>query len=228
MKDAEQLHGEHPLLGVPRRDAITVAVLAALTAALYLMVALGSLNDVVRSLDESFLATMVSMQSPILTAIAKFLDILGSVYVTLPVRIVLAVFLAIRRRWWHFVAFVAAIVVSEIPISFIKAAYDRPRPGGSLVATTGGSFPSGHAVAASVTAVALVIALFPEGPRRYWWGTMAAFFSLVMALSRAYLAAHWLSDAVAGVMLGTVIALAVALVVHHVQTASPTRRPVRG
>jgi membrane-associated phospholipid phosphatase len=40
-----------------------------------------------------------------------------------------------------------------------------------------------------------------------------------MALSRAYLAAHWLSDAVAGVMLGTTIALAVALVVHHVQTA---------
>jgi membrane-associated phospholipid phosphatase len=28
-------------------------------------------------------------------------------------------------------------------------------------------------------------------------------FSIVMGLSRAYLAAHWLSDATAGILLGT-------------------------
>jgi membrane-associated phospholipid phosphatase len=93
----------------------------------------------------------------------------------------------------------------------------RARPPGSLVATTGSSFPSGHAVAASVTVVAAVIALFPEGNRRYVLGAVAAVFSLVMALSRAYLGAHWLSDAVAGVLLGTSIALCVALVVHVIR-----------
>jgi undecaprenyl-diphosphatase len=85
------------------------------------------------------------------------------------------------------------------------------------VATSGASFPSGHAVAASVTAVAAVIALFPEGPGRYAWGAGAAAFSGLMALSRAYLAAHWLSDAVAGVLLGTSCALVMALVVHVIR-----------
>ncbi len=69
-----------------------------------------------------------------------------------------------------------------------------------------------------MTAVAAGIALFPEGGRRYWWGVVAVFFSMMMGLSRAYLAAHWLSDAVAGVLLGTSFALISAVVVHLIRT----------
>jgi hypothetical protein len=35
-------------------------------------------------------------------------------------------------------------------------------------------FPSGHAIAASVTVVAAVIALIPAGRRRSWWGLVTA------------------------------------------------------
>ena len=69
-------------------------------------------------------------------------------------------------------------------IGTLKALYDRPRALGSLVETSSASFPSGHAVAASVTAVAAVIALVPEGPRRYRWGAAAVAFSSLMGLSR--------------------------------------------
>jgi membrane-associated phospholipid phosphatase len=137
--------------------------------------------------------------------------------VTLPVRLVAAGYLALRRRWWHLLAFASAIVVSEVLIGTLKALYGRARPPHPLVHVSGGSFPSGHAVAASVTTVALVIALFPEGPRRYLWGALAGLFSLVMALSRAYLAALWLSDAVAGTLLGTTAALVTAGVVHIIR-----------
>jgi undecaprenyl-diphosphatase len=109
------------------------------------------------------------------------------------------------------------MVISEVSIGTLKSLYDRPRPAGSFVHTSSSSFPSGHAVAASVTAVALVIALFPSGPSRWAWGVGAALFSFVMALSRAYLAAHWLSDAVAGTLLGTTIALVTALVVQAIR-----------
>ena len=67
-------------------------------------------------------------------------------------------------------AFVGAVVLSEVLIGTLKGVYDRTRPPGSLVATTGASFPSGHSIAASVTVVAAVIALVPPGRRRVAWG----------------------------------------------------------
>jgi undecaprenyl-diphosphatase len=162
---------------------------------------------------------MVSARTPPLTSLAEVLNVLGSVWVTLPLRIAVVIFLAIRRSWWHAAAWVGAMVLSEVAIGGLKAAYDRPRPPAPLVETSGGSFPSGHAVAASVTAVALVIALFPPaGFRRWLWAVAAALFSFVMALSRAYLGAHWLSDATAGVLLGTTIALGTAVAVEVIRS----------
>jgi membrane-associated phospholipid phosphatase len=121
----------------------------------------------------------------------------------------------------------AAVVLSEILIGPVKGAYDRPRPPGSLVATSGASFPSGHAIAASVTVLAAVIALVPPGRRRIIWGAAAALFAILMAASRAYLAAHWLSDAIAGLLLGTTCALLAAVAVDQAQRAWRRRRAVR-
>jgi membrane-associated phospholipid phosphatase len=209
---------------MPRRDAAVVGALAAATALLFVLVAVPTTFARIQRIDDSFLRQMVSIRSGPLTAAAQVLNFLGLVYVTLPIRLAIAGFLAFRRRWWHFTAFVGAVVVSEALIGTLKGAYDRPRAPGSLVHTTGGSFPSGHAIAASVTAVAAVIALLPEGPKRYRWGAAAVAFSLLMGLSRAYLAAHWLSDAVAGVLLGTTVALGTALVVHAVRERPSRKR----
>ena len=209
--------GEHALLATPRRDVAVVVGLAVATAAIFVLMALAGPRATISRWDRHFLHTMVTIRGPVLTAIAKVFNFIGLSFVTLPIRLLIAGFLAFRRRWWHVAAFVSAIVVSEVFIGTLKGVYDRVRPPGSLVATSGASFPSGHAVAASVTAVAAVIALFPEGPGRYAWGAAAAAFSGLMALSRAYLAAHWLSDAIAGVLLGTSCALVMALVVHFIR-----------
>jgi undecaprenyl-diphosphatase len=92
-------------------------------------------------------------------------------------------------------------------IGSLKAAYDRPRPPGSLISTSGASFPSGHAIAGAVTAVGLVLVLLPPGRARWRWEARAIAFSFLMALSRVYLRAHWLSDVVAGALLGGALAL---------------------
>jgi membrane-associated phospholipid phosphatase len=208
---------EHPLLGMPRRDTVVTAVLAAATVAFFTLMATDAGRRLIQPIDDAFLRWIVSVRTGWLTMVAHLFNLVGLTYVMTPIRLGIAGWLAFRRRWWHFAAFVSAIVVSEISIGTLKALYDRPRALGSLVETSGASFPSGHAVAASVTAVAAVIALVPEGPRRYRWGAVAVAFSSLMALSRTYLGAHWLSDAVAGVLLGTSIALGTALVTHRVR-----------
>jgi len=219
--------GEHPLLGVPRRDAVTAAVLAVTTAVLFVLMALHGPRSAIQRVDDRWLKLMLHVRSGPLTAVAKVFNVLGLVYVIWPVRLVVAAFLAVRRRWWHLAAFVSAVVLSEAAIGTLKSLYDRPRPPGSLVEVSGGSFPSGHALAASATVVAIVIALLPEGSRRYWWGAAAAAFSLAMGLSRTYLAAHWLSDSIGGVLLGTSIALGTAVVVHAIRERRPRQAPVR-
>ena len=208
---------EEALLGRPRRAAFLTAGVVAVTAVVFALVADHGMLARIQRLDDAWLRLMVSGRAPPLTAIAKVFNVLGLVYVTLPVRIALAGFLALRRRWWHLAAFAAAIVLSEVLIGSLKGIYDRTRPPGSLVATSGASFPSGHAIAASVTVVAAVIALVPAGRRRAWWGAAAVAFSIMMGLSRAYLGAHWLSDATAGVLLGTSCALVTALIADQLQ-----------
>ena len=135
----------------------------AVTAVVFALVADHGMLARIQRLDDAWLRLMISGRAPALTAIAKVFNVLGLVYVTLPVRIALAGFLALRRQWWHLAAFAAAIVLSEVLIGSLKGIYDRARPPGSLVVTSGASFPSGHAIAASVTVVAAVIALIPAG-----------------------------------------------------------------
>jgi undecaprenyl-diphosphatase len=72
-------------------------------------------------------------------------------------------------------------------------------------------------VAAAATAVALVLAFFPPGERRRRWEELAVVFAFVMAYSRVYLAAHWLSDVVAGTLLGAGIAVFWAAAVTEVR-----------
>ena len=154
---------EEALLGRPRQAALLTAAVVAVTAVVFALAADHGTLARIQRLDDAWLRLMISGRTPLLTAIAKVFNVLGLVYVTLPARIALAGYLALRRRWWHLAAFASAIVLSEVLIGSLKGIYDRARPPGSLVATSGASFPSGHAIAASVTVVAAVIALVPTG-----------------------------------------------------------------
>ena len=214
---------EEQLLTGSGRDIVVIALVVAVTAGLFAAMAGHGLMSRVQRLDDAWLRLMISGRAGPLTALARIFNILGLVYVTLPVRIAVAGFLAVRRQWWHLAAFAAAVAASEASIGLLKGSYDRVRPAGSLVATSGASFPSGHAVAASVTVVAAVIALVPAG-RRTPWALAAALFAILMGLSRAYLGAHWLSDAAAGLLLGTSWALLTALLVSWLQRQRSSRQ----
>jgi membrane-associated phospholipid phosphatase len=160
------------------------------------------------------------------TAVAIGLSWLGSSVVNWPLRILALLLLAWRRHWLRLAAFALAVITSELLIGSLKAVLDRPRPPGSLIATTAASFPSGHAIATAVTAVGLVLVLAPPGRARWRWEVNAVLLTSVMALSRVYLRAHWLSDTVAGALLGAGLALgwpALLMAVRHQRDpAAPT------
>ena len=212
-----------PFLDEPRRALRWAGVLLGLGVVLCLLMWSTTCRDVIQHVDDAvFRATEHAEWGPAV-ALAKVLAFVGGVLVTWCVRVVVLVVLARRRHWLSVAAFALAIVTSEMLIGGLKDAYRRPRPPNGLVTTSGWSFPSGHAVAASVTALGLVIVLVPPGHARWSWERRAVLYASLIALSRVYLRAHWLSDVVGGALLGAGLAIAwPALLVELRQRRSPT------
>jgi undecaprenyl-diphosphatase len=175
--------------------------------------------------DGSVYRWMDDIRTPPLTLLFRFLNVAGGGIITIPLRAIVSVYLLARRWWRKATAFLLTWVLSEIGLTTLKAYFHRARPLDPLVGTKGYSFPSGHAVAGAAVAVGLVLALFPAGERRKWeWA--AAAFAFVMAFSRVYLNAHWFSDAAAGVLLGSGIAIFCAVLVTEIRDIALRRAGV--
>jgi membrane-associated phospholipid phosphatase len=207
-----------------RRALLYSALLLVATAALFIVVGMNPTHPAVQPIDDAWTRAIDALRSPVATFIAKALDLLGGVYVTLPIRIGVAIWLLFRHRWRAAVTWGLTWALSEIVATVVKLTFDRPRPAGTLVRTTGSAFPSGHATAVSATAVALVLVLLPEGPRRRKWEIAAVVVTFVMSLSRTYLNAHWLSDVLAGSLLGAGIAIFSAGISTEVRDVVVRRR----
>ena len=116
-----------------------------------------------------------------------------------------AVALIVLKRPWSAAFFLAAEAASAGAVQVLKHLFGRVRPEDIIVISDYGSFPSGHVANAATIASAAVV-LFP----RLWVVIVGAAWVLLMALSRTYLHAHWLSDTIGGALIGAGAALVVA------------------
>ena len=127
-----------------------------------------------------------------------------------PVVVVLVVAVAGLDYWRHrnanVILFLAAVLIGVLFLNnVVKWIVDRPRPDvPHLVGTAGSSFPSGHSASAAAAwfAVALVLGRHWTRRGRAIVAAGAALATVAVAASRALLGVHWLTDVVAGVMLG--------------------------
>lgn len=160
-------------------------------------------------LDRSWSEAMRNIETPMLTHLALGFNWLGRGFGRAIGLTIVGLLLLRRRRWLALAAFAVTESLAPMFSVLFKALIDRPRPSGGLVHVAGTSFPSGHATYAGATCVALVL-LFtaPETRRRLWW-SLASLGVFGMAWSRTYLQVHWLSDVIAGALLGSGISLLV-------------------
>ncbi len=201
-----------------RRGLVVSGALLAGAFVVGALVVLPATAPAVQAVDDAVWRWAGDIRNEPTTAVSVALSWLGSGLVNWPLRAAALVLLAWRRHWLRTAAFTLAVVTSELFIGPVKAAVDRPRPPGALIETSAASFPSGHAIATAVTAVGLVLVLARPGPSRWRWEVDAVIFTSIMALSRVYLRAHWLSDTVAGALLGAGLALgwpAILMAIRH-------------
>ncbi|MDF2556040.1 MAG: phospholipid phosphatase [Microbacterium sp.] len=158
------------------------------------------------AVDTAWNALVGEWWRPVLAGFSHVMDFVGGGWFgVLVVPIGAAIGLIVLRRPWAAAYFLAAEAVSAAGVQVLKHAFGRVRPEDILVLSDYGSYPSGHVANAATIAVAAVV-IFP----RLWVGIVGAVWVLLMAFSRTYLHAHWLSDTLGGAMIGAGTALLVA------------------
>ncbi len=106
---------------------------------------------------------------------------------------------------------VTTLIVAGLLDALLKVIIARPRPSlkSSIAHVPGGSFPSGHALTAVVGTATIVLILLPllHGAWRVVAWAAAAFISLLSGACRVALGVHYVSDVLAGWLLGAAIVL---------------------
>ena len=153
------------------------------------------------------------------TAFFTTLTLIGTPVGLAVVLVLVALFLAIRKRWRWIAYLVVTCGIGGLINLQLKAFFARARPelAEALRSAHGYSFPSGHAMGSTIVFAALAYLAFRILTR---WKHRAAALALAVSMflaisaSRIYLGVHWISDVGAGIAAGLVW-VAVATVAYE-------------
>ncbi len=182
--------------------------LAALIGGLVLLLVLAlSILLVVRGqrnleLDAEWMGEIIEHRSPAWEVPALIFDFLGGHWFAIfVVPLGVGAIFLIARRHWSALVFVVGCGISAGMVQLLKIAVGRHRPEDILIDIDSGSFPSGHTANAATVVVLLALLL-----HRRWIWVAGAVYVILMALSRTYLGAHWVTDTVGGTLIGAGVA----------------------
>lgn len=183
--------------------------LAAVTCALFMIVLANvRLDGRLFALDQRFFQILQSARSPQLDTLLITITQLGDSFMVTVLSGVTALWLLVRRAWRTAFYWSVTILTAAMLNTLIKAIIVRVRPGDMMyTGFTAYSFPSGHTTTNFVLYGFLCIALYPvlgRTARTLLVGCTGGFI-MAVAFSRLYLGAHWFSDVLGGVLLGTSI-----------------------
>lgn len=208
--------------------AIVIAV-AALAAFAFLSIADEVAEGELNAVDERLFLSLrqagdpaVPLGPPWLEEVALEVTTLGGYPLIVLAVVVVAGLLVVTRRYGPALYVVLSVGSGALVSQALKHYYDRPRPdlAPHLDTVHTASFPSGHALAATVaylTLAALVMRFFDDRRVRAYVLSVAIFVALIVGISRVYLGVHWPSDVAAGWALGTAWASLSWLVVSALQ-----------
>ncbi len=165
--------------------------------------------------DIAVLTFFNATRTPILDTFFWLITWLGSMWVLLPLSLLIATSLALRQQlsgWRNSLYLPITLGLASLTTWLLKPVFarDRPQLFEALVTLPPDmSFPSGHATQASAFFLALWLML--PVPLRSWLILPVTLMIIVVAASRLYLQVHWFSDVLVGAMIGSGYAIGIWL-----------------
>ncbi|MGY2067845.1 phosphatase PAP2 family protein [Blastococcus sp. SYSU DS0619] len=166
--------------------------------------------------DRQVAQGVVDLRTPTLTDIATAVGTLSGTRAFIAVSLSLAVVALAITASWRPVVFVLVTVLGELGIYFVVSrTVDRMRPPVADLTSglvTAASWPSGHVAAAVALYGGLAALVITLARSRWRWAVLSVpvLVAPAVALSRIYVAAHYPTDVLAGLVLGTVWVLVCA------------------
>jgi membrane-associated phospholipid phosphatase len=160
----------------------------------------------VMGMDRGWLSIVSSTRNAPLTGAFKVLSLICGPDGATVIVAVLCIALTVIRRWRTALYLALAEACGSGCSDLIKLVVHRHRPPHPLVAAAFSSFPSGHVITTIGVGVALTM-VFARPGRRLPVLAAVAVAALLMMYCRTYLAAHWLSDTLESLPVGTGVAL---------------------
>lgn len=169
--------------------------------------------------DQRVSQWFVDRRTPTLNTLSFFGSQLSDTWVKIAVTAVVAItVLVTRKRWLDFLMIVTPLALEALTFLTVTTLVARPRPDVPHLESSPihSSYPSGH-VAASLVYWGMVVVVFWR-TRSLWPRvlavTLGVLVPLCVGLSRLYRGMHFLTDVVAGALLGAAWVVAVYLVLR--------------
>ncbi|HYL51847.1 MAG TPA: phosphatase PAP2 family protein [Acidimicrobiia bacterium] len=186
--------------------AAALLVLAACATAIGVLLVMVHTNSGLAHYDLSAARWGASHATHTSTRVLRDVSLLGGTPAMIIVAVAASSYEYVRSRRAAVFAFVALVVVGQVVVvNLTKVAVDRARPDISrLTGFSGASFPSGHAATAAATFAAAALLLGrgrSRAVRAMLSGAVGA-IGFAVAATRVLLGVHWLTDVVAGLIIG--------------------------
>jgi len=187
------------------KDLAAAAVLISSIGAI--LVALFIFGPHIVTLDHTLETWLASARTESLTHVFRWITILGNGYFVLISATLIGLVILLKKKIRVFVSFMVMLFGTAVSVQIIKLLVARERPSllHLLPSESLYSFPSLHAAAALALysfLVWLACQHLPKGPTRKLIAYLALIIILAVGASRMYLGVHFLSDVLAGYLIG--------------------------
>lgn len=186
-----------------KKEYYFIAILLVLFILLTMLVVKGKANV----FDESFFNNVIKLRGNVIT---KFLYVITNLASTIGIVILLGVtsFIFLKHKAFSdFKYVIGNVSIGVILMQVLKSIIKRARPSWKWIVQGGFSYPSGHTISALLLYGTLILLVYKKVHGRKRKPLLICFSLMIIltGLSRVYFGAHYLSDVLASLLLGSII-----------------------